>query len=194
MERADKASRELEKVLASAGKEGNVKALYLMGKAKRMMREFLALLHGRRFFKFSNPSTKGHFDEAYEFLKRARDIEHNAEIGREMLIVDKELKKEETRRKELCGKMLGGRSYTHAPARLIRQDEKLTQRQKKSLIKLLQGILIFELIRKRRLFPSGFLFRSGLLWHILKFDFAFSVNVAQRVRSGIVQAFNFFPV
>lgn len=86
MERADKASRELEKVLASAGKEGNVKALYLMGKAKRMMR---------------------HFDEAYEFLKRARDIEHNAEIGREMLIVDKELKKEETRRKELCGKMLG---------------------------------------------------------------------------------------
>ena len=41
MERADKAPRELEKVLASPGKEGNVKALYLMGKAKRMMREFL---------------------------------------------------------------------------------------------------------------------------------------------------------
>ena len=40
MERADKAPRELEKVLASAGNEGNVKALYLMGKAKRIMREF----------------------------------------------------------------------------------------------------------------------------------------------------------
>ena len=41
MERADKATRELEKVLsAAAGKEENVKALYLMGKAKRMMRKF----------------------------------------------------------------------------------------------------------------------------------------------------------
>ena len=42
MERADKATRELEKVLsaaAAAGKEDNVKALYLMGKAKRMMRK-----------------------------------------------------------------------------------------------------------------------------------------------------------
>ena len=44
MERADKASRELEKFLASAGNEGNVKALYLMGKAKRMMREFLTMI------------------------------------------------------------------------------------------------------------------------------------------------------
>ena len=63
------------------------------------------------FFKFSYPlQTEGRYDEAYEYLKRARDIEHNAEIGREMLIVDKELKKEEKRRKELCGKMLGGKS------------------------------------------------------------------------------------
>lgn len=87
MERADKATRELEKVLsAAAGKEENVKALYLMGKAKRMMR---------------------YYDEAYEYLKRARDITRSDEIGREMLIVDKELKKEEMKRKELCGKMLG---------------------------------------------------------------------------------------
>ena len=43
MERADKAPRELEKVLAAAGQEGNVKALYLMGKAKRMTREFFTL-------------------------------------------------------------------------------------------------------------------------------------------------------
>ena len=47
MERADKAPRELEKVLAAAGQEGNVKALYLMGKAKRMTREFFTLVHTR---------------------------------------------------------------------------------------------------------------------------------------------------
>ena len=47
MERADKAPRELEKVLGAAGQEGNVKALYLMGKAKRMTREFFTLVHTR---------------------------------------------------------------------------------------------------------------------------------------------------
>ena len=52
---------------------------------------------------------KGHYDEAYEYLKRARDIQPNAEIGREMLMVDKALKKEEARRRELCGKMLGSK-------------------------------------------------------------------------------------
>ena len=55
------------------------------------------------------PLIKGHYDEAYEYLKRARDIQPNAEIGREMLMVDKALKKEEARRRELCGKMLGGK-------------------------------------------------------------------------------------
>ena len=47
MERADKALRELEKVLGAAGQEGNVKALYLMGKAKRMTREFFTLVRTR---------------------------------------------------------------------------------------------------------------------------------------------------